>query len=87
MLPYICLKVVVYDVTGPTLGAQTLGADHNSHTFSGLIPGHLYRAEVITHSGELTNSAVSLGRTCKTQYLFSITSSITYKWNMLNNVF
>lgn len=56
-------QVVVYDVTGPTLGAQTLGADHNSHTFSGLIPGHLYRAEVITHSGELTNSAVSLGRT------------------------
>uniref|UniRef100_A0AAQ5ZPN6 protein-tyrosine-phosphatase n=1 Tax=Amphiprion ocellaris TaxID=80972 RepID=A0AAQ5ZPN6_AMPOC len=42
---------------------QTLGAEHRSHMFPGLIPGRLYRAEVITHSGELTNSVSIFGRT------------------------
>lgn len=56
-------QVLIYDLSGATLGAQTMGAHHISHTFSGLIPGHLYRAEVITHSGELSSSAVALGRT------------------------
>ncbi|XP_028426103.1 receptor-type tyrosine-protein phosphatase beta isoform X2 [Perca flavescens] len=56
-------QVVLYDVSGATLGAQTLGAEHKSHTFSGLIPGRLYRAEVITHSGELTNNISAFGRT------------------------
>lgn len=59
------LEVVLYDVSGATLGAQTLGAEHRSHMFPGLIPGRLYRAEVITHSGELTNNVSALGRTCK----------------------
>uniref|UniRef100_A0A3Q3VX91 protein-tyrosine-phosphatase n=1 Tax=Mola mola TaxID=94237 RepID=A0A3Q3VX91_MOLML len=45
------------------LGSQTLGADHTSHMFSGLMPGRLYRSEVITYSGELTNSVSVLGRT------------------------
>lgn len=44
-----------------------VGADHTGHVFSGLRPGRLYRSEVITHSGELTNSASATGRTCKTQ--------------------
>ncbi|XP_023118290.2 receptor-type tyrosine-protein phosphatase beta [Amphiprion ocellaris] len=56
-------QVVLYDVSGATLGAQTLGAEHRSHMFPGLIPGRLYRAEVITHSGELTNSVSIFGRT------------------------
>ncbi|KAM9335025.1 receptor-type tyrosine-protein phosphatase beta [Symphorus nematophorus] len=56
-------QVVLYDVSGATLGAQTLGAEHTSHLFTGLIPGRLYRAEVITHSGELTNEISALGRT------------------------
>lgn len=56
-------QVVLYDVSGATLGAQTLGAEHRSHMFSGLVPGRLYRAEVITHSGELTNKISALGRT------------------------
>uniref|UniRef100_A0A3B4UK47 protein-tyrosine-phosphatase n=1 Tax=Seriola dumerili TaxID=41447 RepID=A0A3B4UK47_SERDU len=55
--------VVLYDVFGATLGAQTLGAEHKSHVFPGLTPGRLYRAEVITHSGELTNSVSAFGRT------------------------
>ncbi|KAM9327847.1 receptor-type tyrosine-protein phosphatase beta [Pholidichthys leucotaenia] len=56
-------QVVLYDRSGATLGAQTLGADHTSHTFPGLVPGRLYRAEVITHSGELTSSVSAFGRT------------------------
>lgn len=60
-----CLQVVLYDVSGATLGAQTLGADHTSHTFSGLTPGRLYRSDVITHSGDLTNRISALGRTCE----------------------
>ncbi|XP_022067914.2 receptor-type tyrosine-protein phosphatase beta [Acanthochromis polyacanthus] len=56
-------QVVLYDVSGATLGAQTLGAEHRSHMFPGLIPGRLYRTEVITHSGELTNSVSAFGRT------------------------
>lgn len=61
----VWFKVVLYDVSGATLGAQTLGAEHRSHVFSGLIPGRLYRTEVITHSGELTNNVSALGRTGK----------------------
>ncbi|XP_071358244.1 receptor-type tyrosine-protein phosphatase beta-like [Trachinotus anak] len=56
-------QVVLYDISGATLGAQTLGAEHKSQMFQGLIPGRLYRAEVITHSGELTNTISALGRT------------------------
>uniref|UniRef100_A0A8C4DWK3 protein-tyrosine-phosphatase n=1 Tax=Dicentrarchus labrax TaxID=13489 RepID=A0A8C4DWK3_DICLA len=57
------IDVVLYDVSGATLGAQTLGAKYTSHMFSGLVPGRLYRAEVITHSGELTNNISAFGRT------------------------
>uniref|UniRef100_A0A665TBP3 protein-tyrosine-phosphatase n=1 Tax=Echeneis naucrates TaxID=173247 RepID=A0A665TBP3_ECHNA len=56
-------QVALYDVSGATLGTQTLGAEHRSHMFPGLIPGRLYRAEVITHSGELTNQVSAFGRT------------------------
>ncbi|XP_078138474.1 LOW QUALITY PROTEIN: receptor-type tyrosine-protein phosphatase beta-like [Centroberyx gerrardi] len=56
-------QVVLYDASGATLGAQQLGAEHRGHMFPGLIPGRLYRAEVITHSGELTNSVSAVGRT------------------------
>lgn len=58
-------KVVLYDVSGSILGAQTLGAEHTSHTFIALVPGRLYRAEVITHSGDLTNNVSAFGRTCE----------------------
>lgn len=63
--PVVCVwfKVLLYDVSGNTLGAQTLGAEHTSHMFTGLTPGRLYRAEVITHSGELSNNVSALGRT------------------------
>lgn len=56
-------QVRLYDVSGATLGAQTLGAEHTSHMFFRLVPGRLYRAEVITLSGDLTNSVSEFGRT------------------------
>ncbi|XP_075900111.1 receptor-type tyrosine-protein phosphatase beta [Nelusetta ayraudi] len=56
-------QVNLYDPSGAAVAAQTLGAEHTSHMFSGLTPGRLYRAEVITHSGELANSAAAFGRT------------------------
>lgn len=56
-------QVILYDPSGSAVAAQTLGAEHTSHMFSGLTPGRLYRTEVITHSGELTNSGAVLGRT------------------------
>ncbi|XP_053271361.1 receptor-type tyrosine-protein phosphatase beta [Pleuronectes platessa] len=56
-------QVVLHDVSGAALAAHTLGAEHTSHMFPGLTPGRLYRAEVITHSGELTNNVSAFGRT------------------------
>ncbi|XP_056280554.1 receptor-type tyrosine-protein phosphatase beta isoform X2 [Pseudoliparis swirei] len=56
-------QVLLSDGSGSSLGAQMLGAEHESHMFSGLVPGRLYRAEVITHSGELTNHVSASGRT------------------------
>ncbi|KAM8907881.1 receptor-type tyrosine-protein phosphatase beta isoform 2-T2 [Spinachia spinachia] len=56
-------QVSLYDVSGASLAPQTLGAEQTSHVFSGLVPGRLYRAEVVTHSGELTNRMSALGLT------------------------
>ncbi|MEQ2172241.1 hypothetical protein GOODEAATRI_019088, partial [Goodea atripinnis] len=56
-------QVLLYDASGATLGAETLGAEHRSHTFLGLIPGRLYHADVITHSGDLVNNVSEFGRT------------------------
>uniref|UniRef100_A0A3B3TMT4 protein-tyrosine-phosphatase n=1 Tax=Poecilia latipinna TaxID=48699 RepID=A0A3B3TMT4_9TELE len=55
--------VLLYDASGSTQGAQSLGAEHSSHTFLGLTAGRLYRADVITHSGDLTNTVSGFGRT------------------------
>lgn len=44
-----------------------VGAERTSHVFPGLRAGRLYRSEVVTHSGELTNRASAMGRTCKTK--------------------
>ncbi|XP_017294772.1 receptor-type tyrosine-protein phosphatase beta isoform X2 [Kryptolebias marmoratus] len=56
-------QVVLLDVSGATVRDQTLGTEHRSVTFFGLTPGRWYRCEVITHSGELTNSVAEFGRT------------------------
>lgn len=62
-----CAQVFLYDVSGAAVGEQMLGADHTTHLFSGLRPGRLYRSEVITRSGDLTNRVSATGRTCKPQ--------------------
>ncbi|XP_053718746.1 receptor-type tyrosine-protein phosphatase beta [Synchiropus splendidus] len=56
-------QVNLFDTSGATLGTQMLGAEHKSHMFTGLTPGRLYRAEVVTHSGGFTNSLSAFGRT------------------------
>ncbi|XP_028970203.2 receptor-type tyrosine-protein phosphatase beta [Esox lucius] len=59
-------RVVLYG--GPegstsVLAAHQLGLEQREHLFQGLVPGRLYRVEVVTRSGELTNAASALGRT------------------------
>ncbi|CAB1346426.1 unnamed protein product [Coregonus sp. 'balchen'] len=59
-------QVVLYsglEGSTTTLAAQELGMEQREHLFQGLVPGRLYRAEVVTHSGELTNAACAKGRT------------------------
>ncbi|KAK5849431.1 hypothetical protein PBY51_009074 [Eleginops maclovinus] len=56
-------QVVLSDVSGAVVAEQTLGTDLSSQMFSGLVAGRLYRADVITHSGEMTNNVSALGRT------------------------
>ncbi|XP_054617384.1 receptor-type tyrosine-protein phosphatase beta [Dunckerocampus dactyliophorus] len=56
-------QVTLYDLSGVTVGAQLLGAEHRSHMFTGLTPGRRYCGEVITRSGELSNGATTFGRT------------------------
>ncbi|KAI9518090.1 hypothetical protein NQZ68_040211 [Dissostichus eleginoides] len=56
-------QVVLLDVSRAVVAEQMLGADVISHMFLGLVAGRLYRADVITHSGELTNNVSAFGRT------------------------
>uniref|UniRef100_A0A8K9UNM4 protein-tyrosine-phosphatase n=1 Tax=Oncorhynchus mykiss TaxID=8022 RepID=A0A8K9UNM4_ONCMY len=59
-------QVVLYgglEGSTTTLAAQELGMEQREHLFQGLVPGRVYRAEVVTHSGELTNSVSAKGRT------------------------
>ncbi|XP_028305294.1 receptor-type tyrosine-protein phosphatase beta [Gouania willdenowi] len=57
-------QVLLYDATcSVALGAQTVAAELRSHEFSRLIPGRVYCARVITHSGNLANSISAFGRT------------------------
>lgn len=61
-----CVQVVLYDVSGATLGVQVVGANRTSQVFPGLTPGRRYRGEVTTLSGELRSSAAATGRTGET---------------------
>ncbi|XP_052370533.1 receptor-type tyrosine-protein phosphatase beta-like [Oncorhynchus keta] len=59
-------QVVLYgglEGSTTTLAAQELGMQQREHLFQGLVPGRVYRAEVVTHSGELTNAVSAKGRT------------------------
>uniref|UniRef100_H3C9X6 protein-tyrosine-phosphatase n=1 Tax=Tetraodon nigroviridis TaxID=99883 RepID=H3C9X6_TETNG len=56
-------QVLLCDASGATVAVQVVGAAHTSHLFPGLTPGRLYRSEVVTLSGELTNRVSAMGRT------------------------
>lgn len=51
-----------------------LGSEATGFIFSGLVAGRLYRAEVLSQSGGLSNRASTLGRTGKMQLLLELRS-------------
>ncbi|XP_034734809.1 receptor-type tyrosine-protein phosphatase beta-like [Etheostoma cragini] len=53
----------LYNLDGSQRSKQTLGPEVKQFFFSDLVPGRLYRAELKTLSGELSNSVSKLGRT------------------------
>ncbi|XP_067349544.1 receptor-type tyrosine-protein phosphatase beta-like isoform X3 [Channa argus] len=53
----------LYNPDGSQKAKKQLGSETTEFVFSELIPGRLYRAEVLSLSGELSNGASTLGRT------------------------
>lgn len=58
--------LTLYKPDGSQQAEQQLGSEVTEFIFSGLVPGRLYRAEVLSLSGELSNGASTLGRTGET---------------------
>lgn len=56
----------LYNHGGERHAQKQLGSEVNEFTFSGLVPGRLYRAEVLSLSGKLQNKAEAVGRTGET---------------------
>lgn len=55
--------LTLYNLNGSQQARTQLGSEATEFVFSGLVPGRLYRAEVLSLSGELSNGASMLGRT------------------------
>lgn len=53
----------LYNPNGSQQARMQLGSEANEVVLSDLVPGRLYRAEVLSLSGELSNGASTLGRT------------------------
>lgn len=53
----------LYNPNGSRRARVPLGSEANELLLSDLVPGRLYRAEVLSLSEELSNSASALGRT------------------------
>lgn len=53
----------LYNPNGSRRAKQQLGSEVTEFVFSDLVPGRLYRAEVLSLSGDLGNRADTLGRT------------------------
>lgn len=53
----------LYDPNGSQQAKQQLGSEVTQFVFSDLVPGRLYRTEVLSLSGELSNTASVVGRT------------------------
>lgn len=55
--------LTLYNPNGTQQANTQLGKEATEFVFSGLVPGRLYRAEVLSLSGELSNGAITRGRT------------------------
>ncbi|CAB1414937.1 unnamed protein product [Pleuronectes platessa] len=67
------LLLSLYDPNGSRRAEQHLGSEVTEFVFSHLVPGRLYRAEVLSLSGDLSNRASAAGRTAPrppTSFLF-----------------
>uniref|UniRef100_A0A4W6C8W2 protein-tyrosine-phosphatase n=1 Tax=Lates calcarifer TaxID=8187 RepID=A0A4W6C8W2_LATCA len=76
----------LYDPDGSQRAEQHLGSEVTEFVFSGLVPGRLYRAEVLSLSEELSNRAGTLGRTAPrppTSFLFGgvTNTSLEITWS------
>uniref|UniRef100_A0A7N9AYC2 Protein tyrosine phosphatase receptor type B n=1 Tax=Mastacembelus armatus TaxID=205130 RepID=A0A7N9AYC2_9TELE len=78
--------LVLYNPDGSQRAEQQLGSEVTEFVFSGLVPGRLYRAEVLSLSGELRNRASTMGRTAPrppTSFLFGgvTNTSLEITWS------
>lgn len=55
--------LTLYNPNGTQQACSQLGKEATKFVFWGLVPGRLYRAEVQSQSGELSNGASTVGRT------------------------
>ncbi|XP_037834338.1 receptor-type tyrosine-protein phosphatase beta isoform X2 [Kryptolebias marmoratus] len=70
----------LYNPNGSRQAKHQLGSEATEFSFSGLIPGRQYRAEVLSLSGELHNQATAVGRTAPkppTSFLFGGVTNIS----------
>lgn len=78
--------LTLYNPDGSQWAEQQLGSEVTEFVFSGLVAGRLYRAEVLSLSGELSNRASTLGRTAPsppTSFLFGgvTNTSLEITWS------
>ncbi|XP_041652341.1 receptor-type tyrosine-protein phosphatase beta-like [Cheilinus undulatus] len=59
-------QLILSKVDGSQLALQQLGSEVTESVFSRLVPGRLYRVELLSMSGDLRNQARTLGRTAPT---------------------
>ncbi|XP_069028817.1 receptor-type tyrosine-protein phosphatase beta-like isoform X2 [Embiotoca jacksoni] len=76
----------LYNPNGSQWAERRLGSDVAEFVFSGLVPGRLYRAEMLSLSGELSNRAGAAGRTAPrppTSFLFGgvTNTSLEITWS------
>lgn len=57
--------LTLYNPNGTQQACSQLSKEATEFVFLGLVPGRLYRAEVLSQSGELSNGASTVGRTGK----------------------
>ncbi|XP_070686515.1 receptor-type tyrosine-protein phosphatase beta-like [Pempheris klunzingeri] len=78
--------LTLYNPNGSQQAERPLGSEVTEFVFPDLVPGRLYRAEVLSLSGELSNRASTLGRTAPrppTSFLFGgvTNTSLEITWS------